>query len=81
MALVGLDQPGEQLDDGRFAGAVLAEQRVHGAGLDAEADVVDRDRGAERLAQALDRDRRGAGRLSHLPSSERRADYNTRRRP
>ena len=63
---IGRDQAGEQLDDGRLAGAVLAEQGVHPAGFDRERDAVDGDGRAEGLAE--DRGRRspravGCGRL------------------
>ena len=50
----GSDQAGKQLDDGRFAGAVLAEQRMHLAARDGEGGVVERDGGAVDLAHVLD---------------------------
>ena len=49
---VGLDQAGEQLDHRRLAGAVLAQQRVHRAGRDAEATSSTRNGRAKGLAQA-----------------------------
>ena len=52
------DQTGEQFDDGRFAGAVLAKQRVHAAGRNGERHVVDRDGGTVDLANVLDGYRR-----------------------
>ena len=65
-ASVRQDQSGEKLDDGGFAGAVLAEQRVHASLSDRERDVVDCDGGAEGLAQIGDGHRRIAGRLRHI---------------
>ena len=53
----GCDQAGEQLDHGRLAGAVLAEQRVHLAGGDREAT---RRRRATVAPKALRRRRRRA---------------------
>ena len=84
VAPIGLDQTGEQLDDRRFAGAVLAEEGVNGTRRDTKRDIIDRNRGAERFAQPLDRDRRSAGRLRHLPSSRSTVDcdpYNGILRP
>ena len=40
LALVGREDAVDHLDQGRLAGAVLAEQRVDLAGLDVEVDVV-----------------------------------------
>ena len=42
LALVGLDDPGQDLDERRLAGAVLADERVNGAGPDREAHLGDR---------------------------------------
>ena len=42
------------LDEGAFAGAVLPEQRVKGAGLERERDVVEGDQRAEPLGHARD---------------------------
>ncbi|HEX6010472.1 MAG TPA: hypothetical protein VFY87_01440, partial [Geminicoccaceae bacterium] len=44
--------PGQDLDQGRLAGAVLAEQRVHLARHDIEVDLGQRLRTGEPLAQA-----------------------------
>ena len=41
LALVGLDDPGQDLDERRLAGAVLADERVDGAGTDREAHLGD----------------------------------------
>ena len=41
LALVGLDDPGQDLDERRLAGAVLADERVNGAGTDREAHLGD----------------------------------------
>ena len=49
---------GDDLDQRRLAGAVLAQQRMDLAGTDVEADVVQRPHAGERLAQALDRQHR-----------------------
>ena len=43
------DQPGEDADQGRLAGAVLAEQAVHLARRERQADVVVREHARERL--------------------------------
>ena len=43
---------GQHLDEGRFASAVLAEQRDDLAGRDREVDVVDGEDGGKRLGQA-----------------------------
>ncbi len=53
---IRLNQAGEQLDDGRLAGAVLTEQGMDLALRDDERHVVRGDRGPERLANALDGD-------------------------
>ena len=41
LALVGLDDPGQDLDERRLAGAVLADERVNGAGSDRKAHLGD----------------------------------------
>src|SRR5471030_2391557 len=48
-ARIRLHETGQQLDGRRLAGAVLAEQRMNGAALDAERRVVERDSSAEPL--------------------------------
>ena len=48
-ALVGLVHPGEHLDQGRLAGAVLAEQAVHLTGTDVEVDPGERHDARETL--------------------------------
>ena len=48
-AVVGLVEAGEDLDQRRLAGAVLADERADLAGLDREADVVERPLATERL--------------------------------
>ena len=65
VAAVGAMHAAEDADQGRLAGAVLADQRVDLAEGDVEIDVVERERRAELLA-----DRLGAcGRMTHaLPS-------------
>src|SRR5580704_14199716 len=54
-ARIGLRQSGKQLDDGRLACAVFAEQRVYGAASDRKGSVVDCDGRPVDLADALDR--------------------------
>ena len=56
-AVVGLVVPGEDLDDGRLPGAVLADERMDLAGGDLEVDVVERTLSRERLAQAVQTER------------------------
>ena len=56
-ATVGQDQPGQQLDDGGLAGAVLAEQGMHFAGHDAERRIIERDGRAIGLGDLADRER------------------------
>ena len=41
---------GQHLDEGGFAGAIVAEQRQHLAALDVEIDAIERRHGAELLA-------------------------------
>ena len=53
-ALVGPVDAGDDLDQRRLAGAVLAHQRVDLAGLEVERDVVERLDAGEGLARALD---------------------------
>ena len=48
-ALVGLVDPGEDLDEGRLAGAVLAEEAVHLAGADVEVHPAECDHSRETL--------------------------------
>ena len=52
LALVGLLQSGDDLDERRLARAVLADQTVHGAGVDVETDLFERAHRAKRLADA-----------------------------
>ncbi len=48
-AFVGLVDPGEDLDEGRLAGAVLAEEAVHLAGADVEVHPTECDHSRETL--------------------------------
>ncbi len=48
-----LERPGQDLDQGRLAGAVVAEQRHHLARMDLEADPVEGGDRAEALADAI----------------------------
>ena len=52
---------GDDLDQRRLAGAVLAQKRMHLAGMDVEADIVQRPHAGKRLAQAFDRQHRRPG--------------------
>jgi len=52
-AAVGGVGAGDALDEGRLAGAVVADKRHHLAGTDLEVDVVQRLHRAERLRDVL----------------------------
>ena len=52
---VGLVEAGDDLDQRRLAGAVLAEQRMHLAGADVEADPVQRAHAGKRLGDLVER--------------------------
>ena len=52
LALVGLVAGGQHLDEGRLAGAVLAEQAVDLAGTDVEVDAAEREHAGEALHDA-----------------------------
>ena len=54
LAGVGVVDAGDDLHQRRLAGAVLAHQRVDGAALEAELDIVERDDAGKCLADALD---------------------------
>ena len=54
-ALVGLVEAGDDLDQRRLAGAVLAEQGMHLAGADIEADPVQRAHAGKRLGDLVER--------------------------
>src|SRR5262245_34861363 len=55
---IGRVDAGEDLDQGRLARAVLADQAMHLARLDRPVDRVERDRAAEALADAGKRQER-----------------------
>jgi hypothetical protein len=61
LAVVGSHDAGEDLQQRRLAGAVLADHAVHLAGLDAEAHVGQRANGAERLGDVLELEPVGHG--------------------
>ena len=65
LAFVRRIEAHDAFDECRFAGAVLAEQRVDGSGLDLDRHIVERDQRTEHLGHAdrLERGRahRGAG--------------------
>ena len=52
----GAEEPGDDRDERRLAGAVRAEEREDLAARDVEVDAVHRDEGAEALRDAADRD-------------------------
>ena len=58
LAVIRLEQGGEDVDHGGLAGAVRPEQREHGAFGDGQVDTVEDHVGAERLADADRGDRR-----------------------
>src|SRR5690606_33616606 len=53
LALVGPDQPQQQLDQRRLAGAVMADQRGHFAGIERKRNVLDRRHTAVTLGDLL----------------------------
>ena len=55
---LGRVEPGQDLDQGGLARAVLSEQAVHLAAPDAEGDAIECDGAAEALAQVADFERR-----------------------
>ncbi len=65
-ALAWLVHAGQGLDQGRFAGTVVAEQAEHLAGIDGDGDVLQRDHRAEELRHALHVDQGG---ISHQRDS------------
>jgi hypothetical protein len=68
LALARRMSAGEDLDEGRLARPVVADQRQHFTGADLEVDAGERGEGAEALADALGGDERShchAGRGSH----------------
>ena len=71
-ALVGREDAVDHLDEGRLAGAVLAEQRVDLAGLDRQVDVVVGADARKRLADADELQPRGSISL-HLDTSSLQA--------
>jgi hypothetical protein len=54
--------PGQDLHDRRLAGAVLADERMNGRGVDVEADAGERADAAVALRDAAERQKRGAHR-------------------
>ena len=57
---VGLVEAGQDLDQRRLAGAVVADQTEHLAGAEVERDVLERCHHTEALADVLDADRVGS---------------------
>jgi hypothetical protein len=53
---IWLVEPGEDLDEGRLAGAVLADESVNLPGADLEVDFDQRARTREGLAEPVDRE-------------------------
>src|SRR5690606_33337213 len=68
-AAVGLDQLGDQPQQGGLAGAVGADHADHLIAADLKADVVDRHQAAEALGQPLDLEERRAHDRASPPSS------------
>ncbi len=62
---IRLVEAGQDLDQRRLAGAVLAEETVHLAAGDREVDIVERFRAAEMLGEARDAKNRDG--LGHRP--------------
>ena len=50
LAAIGLMSAGDRLDEGRLAGAVVADQSLDLAGIDIEVDLTKRTQGPEELA-------------------------------
>src|SRR5581483_2747751 len=85
-ALVGSMDAGEDLDEGAFPRAVLAEDRVHLAGTELEGAVTERFRRAEPLGDAGDAERNtglrgGRARRRRRPRRFRRLRHHLRRPP
>jgi hypothetical protein len=57
--------PGQRLDQGRFAGAVVAEQAQDLAGVHIHRDVLERDDAAEVFADLARLDQRRVVRIGH----------------
>ena len=57
LAFIGLVEPGHDLDQRRLARTVLSEQRMHFAGTDIEAYVLDDLEPGERLGDMRESDR------------------------
>ena len=66
----------EDLDEGRFAGAVLAEKRVESAGLQLQVDLAKRDRRAKSLGDVaqLQKRRRRLKRAGHRAARRARGN-------
>jgi len=73
LARVGGMNTGEHLDQGRFAGAVLAEQAVHLAVLHRQRDVVIRKNPGKLLGDADELDGGRVGRVLHALAAGRSA--------
>ncbi len=67
-AAVGRVQPGDDVEEGRLAGAVGADQAIHLAALDGDADVRERLQAAETLGDAGDLEHHIVGFLCHVLS-------------
>ena len=85
LALVGLQQPVEDVHQGGLAGAVLPQQAVDLTGDDVQVDVVVGDQRPEALGDAAQPEtRRGVGHVAILPHRQvglRRHDRVTGRTP
>ena len=67
-ARIGLMHPGDQIDPGALAGAVLAHQGMNLAGIDIEADPVEHHIAGERLGQVARAENGGRVRRRHSRS-------------
>src|SRR5207249_7596132 len=63
--LVGVDDAGEDLDERRLAGTVLADERVDAPGTDDEAHVLERVHAAVALRDAFDLEERRGRSFAH----------------
>ena len=66
---IGVRQAGDQPQQGALAGTGGSEQGHQGAGVDIEADVVDRPEGAELLAHTSNADAHGRGGNGTMPAT------------
>ena len=63
---VGAEKPGDAVEQGRLAGAVGADERVHLPGFNVQGHAVHGVQGAEGLVETLYYERAGQSRLQNL---------------